>query len=268
MDASVKNCLFIYPRFTSDSFWNYRETCELVGAKYPEAPLGLITVAAMLPDGWNVRLNDLNVEKLNIEDVDWAELVFIGGQIFQQSEHLRLIDYFRTRGKTVIIGGPDATSSPHLYDDANHLILGEAEVTLPEFLRDYLSGSAKHRYEPGERKADMHTSPTPRFDLLDYSNYLNLSIQWNRGCPFMCEFCDIIELFGRKPRGGIDAVGKRDVDDPVVPAKGHRRLGPVPRQGKQPLSCSTPEQDSQSVFHIHTALHLDELLARAARCDW
>jgi radical SAM superfamily enzyme YgiQ (UPF0313 family) len=201
MDASVKNCLFVYPRFTSDSFWNYRETCDLVGAKYPEAPLGLITVAAMLPGGWGVRLNDLNVGELNLKDVDWADLVFIGGQIFQQSEHLHLIDYFRARGKTVITGGPDATSSPHLYDDANHQILGEAEVTLPEFLRDYLSGGAKHRYEPGERKADMHTSPTPRFDLLKFSNYLNLSIQWNRGCPFMCEFCDIIELFGRKPRG-------------------------------------------------------------------
>ncbi len=201
MDTAVKNCLFIYPRFTSDSFWNYRETCELVGAKYPEAPLGLITVAAMLPDGWDVRLNDLNVEPMNPKDVDWADLVFIGGQIFQQSEHLRLIDYFRDRGKTVIIGGPDATSSPHLYDHASHQILGEAEVTLPEFLQDYLAGEAKHRYQPGERKADMHTSPTPRFDLLKYSNYLNLSIQWNRGCPFMCEFCDIIELFGRKPRG-------------------------------------------------------------------
>jgi radical SAM superfamily enzyme YgiQ (UPF0313 family) len=193
--------LFVYPRFTSQSFWNFRDACELVGAKYPEAPLGLITVAAMLPPTWEIRLNDMNVADLRPKDVEWAELVFIGGQIFQQKEHLRLIDHFRDLGKTVVIGGPDATSSPHLYDRASHLILGEAEVTMPEFLADFAGGKARHRYEPGERKADMKTSPIPRFDLLKFSNYLNLSIQWNRGCPFMCEFCDIIELFGRVPRG-------------------------------------------------------------------
>jgi radical SAM superfamily enzyme YgiQ (UPF0313 family) len=199
--TSSQRCLFIYPRFTSESFWNFRDACDLVGAKYPEAPLGLTTVAAMLPPAWDVRLNDLNVEELRPRDVEWADLIFIGGQIFQQTEHLRLIDHFRALGKTVVTGGPDATSSPHLYDRASHLVLGEAEVTLPEFLADFAEGKAKHRYEAGERKADMKTSPTPRFDLLKFSNYLTLSIQWNRGCPFMCEFCDIIELFGRVPRG-------------------------------------------------------------------
>ncbi|HTC22318.1 MAG TPA: B12-binding domain-containing radical SAM protein, partial [bacterium] len=201
MNPVPHRCLFVYPQFTSQSFWNFRDACELVGAKYPEAPLGLITVAAMLPPAWEIRLNDMNVADLVPKDVEWADLIFIGGQIFQQKEHLRLIDHFRNLGKTVIIGGPDATSSPHLYDRASHLILGEAEVTMPEFLADFAEGRPRHRYEPGERKADMKTSPTPRFDLLKFSNYLNLSIQWNRGCPFMCEFCDIIELFGRVPRG-------------------------------------------------------------------
>ncbi len=201
MTSTSPRCLFVYPRFTSQSFWNYVDACDLVGAKYPEAPLGLITVAAMLPPSWDVRLRDMNVEELKAADTEWADLVFIGGQIFQQKEHLRLIDHFRDLGKTVIVGGPDATSSPHLYDRANHMVLGEAEVTLPEFLADYEKGQLKHRYEPGERKAEMKTSPTPRFDLLNFKNYLSLSIQWNRGCPFMCEFCDIIELFGRVPRG-------------------------------------------------------------------
>jgi radical SAM superfamily enzyme YgiQ (UPF0313 family) len=201
MASYPQRCLFVYPRFTSQSFWNFRETCELVGAKYPEIPLGLITVAAMLPSAWEVRLNDLNVENLKPKDVEWADLIFIGGQIFQQKEHLRLIDHFRNLGKTVVIGGPDVTSSPHLYEGADYQILGEAEVTLPEFLKDFDEGRARHCYEPGERKADMKASPTPRFDLLKFSNYLNLSIQWNRGCPFLCEFCDIIELFGRVPRG-------------------------------------------------------------------
>src|SRR5579863_576097 len=161
MSSTTPRCLFVYPRFTSQSFWNFTAACELVGAKYPEAPLGLITVAAMLPPTWEVRLNDLNVSELDPRAVEWADLVFIGGQIFQQKEHLRLIDHFRDMGKTVITGGPDATSSPHLYDRASHLVLGEAEVTLPEFLADYAENRARHRYEPGERKAEMKTSPTP-----------------------------------------------------------------------------------------------------------
>ena len=113
MPNSPVRCLFVYPRFTSQSFWNFTETCELVGAKYSEAPLGLITVAAMLPGDWEIRLNDLNVGKLSIKDVDWADLIrMIGGQIYQQKEHLRLIDYFRDRSKTVVSGGPHPIPPP------------------------------------------------------------------------------------------------------------------------------------------------------------
>ncbi|HEY5039787.1 MAG TPA: cobalamin-dependent protein, partial [bacterium] len=200
MVHQIHRCLFIYPHFTSKSFWNYRATCEVSGAKYPAAPLGLITVAAMLPPEWEVRLADLNAEELDKDDVEWADLLFMGGMISQQPDHLRLIESFRAMGKTVVVGGPDATSSPHLYDRAHHLVLGEAEVTLPEFLRDFAEGRAKHIYKTGERRAEMEESPVPRFDLLKFENYLHIGIQWNRGCPFMCEFCDIIELFGRVPR--------------------------------------------------------------------
>jgi hypothetical protein len=199
------HCLFVYPKFTSQSFWNYRATCEVAGAKYPAAPLGLITVAALLPPGWETRLNDLNAQDLDEKDVRWADLVFIGGMISQQPDHLRLIDYFRAQGKKVIVGGPDATSSPHLYDKADYLVLGEAEITLKEFLADFAKGQLRHKYEAGDRKAEMATSPIPRFDLLNFRDYLHVGIQWNRGCPFMCEFCDIIELFGRVPRGKTGA---------------------------------------------------------------
>ena len=195
-----KHCLFVSPRFTSQSFWNYRATCEVAGAKYPAAPLGLITVAAMLPKSWEARLCDLNAQELDPKDVEWADMIFIGGMISQQPDNLRLIKYFRSLGKTVLVGGPDATSSPHLYQDADYLVLGEAEITLPEFLADFEAGTAKHVYAAGDRKADMSTSPTPRFDLLDFSHYIQVGIQFNRGCPFNCEFCDIIELFGRVPR--------------------------------------------------------------------
>lgn len=194
------NCLFVYPKFTSQSFWNYRATCELVGAKYPAAPLGLATIAAMLPKGWPARLIDRNVEELTKADCDWAEIVLLGGMISQQPDHLALIDQFRAQGKTVIVGGPDATNSPHLYAKASHLVLGEAEISLYEFLEDFQQGAAKHVYAAGDRKADVTKTPIPRFDLLKTDRYLHVGIQIARGCPFKCEFCDIIELFGRVPR--------------------------------------------------------------------
>jgi len=193
-------CLFVYPAFRSESFWNYRATCALVDAKYPAAPLGLITVAAMLPRDWQVRLVDCNVEELRDEDVEWADLVFTGGMMPQQKSVIELIDRLQRDGKTVIVGGPDATSSPHLYARADHLVLGEAEITLPRWLEDYAAGAAHAVYESGGEKADMSKSPLPRFELLRFENYLHIGVQFARGCPFMCEFCDIIELFGRVPR--------------------------------------------------------------------
>ena len=127
-------CLLLYPAFRSESFWNYRATCDLVGAKYPAAPLGLITVGALLPDSWELRLVDCNVESLDDADIEWADIVFTGGMIPQQTSTLELIRTLQERGKIVVVGGPDATSSPHLYDGADHLVLGEAEVSLPRWL--------------------------------------------------------------------------------------------------------------------------------------
>ena len=193
-------CLLVYPKFRSRSFWNYRDTCDLMDAKYPGPPLGLITVAAMLPDSWEVRLVDCNVEALQAAEIEWAEIVFTGGMIAQQVASIELIDELKERGKTVVVGGPDATSSPHLYRRADHLILGEAEVTFPRWLRDMNNGGAEPTYECGEERADMARSPMPRFDLLKFDRYLHVGVQLARGCPFQCEFCDIIELFGRVPR--------------------------------------------------------------------
>ncbi len=193
-------CLLIYPAFMSKSFWNYRATCDLVDAKYPAAPLGMITVAAMLPESWECRLVDCNVEQLQEEDLAWADVVFTGGMIAQQVSSLAMIERCRSLGKTVVVGGPDATSSPHLYDRADYQVLGEAEVSLPEFLSDFEKGDPRHRYEAGEKLADVSSTPRPRFDLLKFDRYLHVGVQYARGCPFNCEFCDIIELFGRVPR--------------------------------------------------------------------
>jgi radical SAM superfamily enzyme YgiQ (UPF0313 family) len=193
-------CLLVYPEFTLPSFWNFRVTCELRGAKYPSPPLGLITVAALLPREWDLRLVDCNVEKLTDAHLAWADLVFTGGMLPQQVSCLRVVKRAQALGKTVVVGGPDATSSPHIFEHAEHLITGEAEVTLPRWLADFQAGKAERRYEAGTEKADMTASPQPRFDLLKFDNYLYPSIQFGRGCPFVCEFCDIIELFGRVPR--------------------------------------------------------------------
>jgi hypothetical protein len=171
-----------------------------MGAKYPAAPLGLITVAALLPDTWECRLVDCNVEPLRDEDVAWADLVLVGAMIAQQVSARALIDRLKAQGKTVVVGGPDVTSSPHLYDAADHLVLGEAEVTLPRWIADFQAGRAAHLYPCGDEKADMAQSPIPRFDLLTLDGYLHVGIQQTRGCPYNCEFCDIIELYGRVPR--------------------------------------------------------------------
>jgi radical SAM superfamily enzyme YgiQ (UPF0313 family) len=195
-----KKCLLIYPEFTLRSFWNFKATCELQGAKYPATPLGLITVAAMLPQDWEIRLLDCNIEPLRDSDLAWADVIFTGGMLPQQTSTLKIIDRSQALGKKVVVGGPDATSSPHIYDHADHLVLGEAELTLPRWLADDAQNQLQPRYEAGNDKADITKSPTPRFDLLKLTKYLFPGVQFARGCPFLCEFCDIIELFGRVPR--------------------------------------------------------------------
>lgn len=203
MSGSVRrpcNVLMIYPRFTSESFWNFREACELVGAKYPAIPLGLITVAAMLPKEWTVRLVNRNTEELTEEDLAWADMVMTGGMLFQQVDTLAIIDMCRERGIPVVVGGPDATSSPHVYAGADYRLLGEAEGALDEFIDGWERGANQHVFEAPKFQADVTKSPLPRYDLLKFDQYLYIGVQFSRGCPFTCEFCDIIELYGRVPR--------------------------------------------------------------------
>ena len=190
----------VYSRFEQPSFWNYRNVCEMVGARYPAPPLGLITVAAMLPESWEVRLIDRNVETLTPADLDWADLVMTGGMLAQQPDILEIIRLAHARGKPVAVGGPDVTSSPHVYEDADIRVVGEAELVIDDFIAAWQAGKRSGVFEAEKFKADVRRSPIPRFDLLKFENYIQIGIQYSRGCPFTCEFCDIIELYGRVPR--------------------------------------------------------------------
>jgi radical SAM superfamily enzyme YgiQ (UPF0313 family) len=194
------NVLMIYPRFSAASFWNYSITAELLGARYPTMPLSLITVASMLPPHWTIRLVNRNTEPLEDADLDWADLVMTGGMLFQQADCLRLIQRAHARGKPVAVGGPDATSSPHIYAAADIRVLGEAEGIIDEFIAAWDAGERNGDFRAPKYKVDITKSPIPRFDLLKFEDYLFVGVQFSRGCPFTCEFCDIIELYGRVPR--------------------------------------------------------------------
>lgn len=194
------NVLMLYPLFTAESFWSFGESCKLMGVRRPAAPLGLITVAAMLPESWTVKLIDCNTQAFGDDDLAWAEVVFTGGMLPQQADTLRLIDKCHAAGKPVVVGGPDPTSSPHIYASADFQVLGEAEGVIDEFIAAWDSGARTGVFTAPKFQADVTKTPVPRFDLLKFEDYLYLGVQYSRGCPFTCEFCDIIELYGRVPR--------------------------------------------------------------------
>ena len=220
MTVDTCKVLMIFPRFNTNSFWNYRATCELKGARYPAAPLGLITVAALLPQSWEVRLVNRNTETLGEADLEWADLVMTGGMLFQQPDTLRIIEMCRMRRKPVVVGGPDATSTPEIYNRANFQVLGEAEEIMKDFVAAWRSGAERGVFRAPMGQTDVTKSPTPRFDLLKLEDYLHVGIQFSRGCPFNCEFCDIIELYGRVPRTKSNEQVLAELD--ALYALGHR----------------------------------------------
>jgi radical SAM superfamily enzyme YgiQ (UPF0313 family) len=196
---NISNCLIVQTKFSQFSFWNYQAVCEIVGAKYPAAPLGLLTVAALLPQNWAFKLIDENVEPLLDEHLEWADLVCTGGMIPQQKSLLELIKRTHKQNCAIVVGGADPTSQPDLYKDADYLVLGEGEVTIPMFLHDLQKGVKRGIYV-SEEKANMLEAVVPRYDLIRFKDYMMMGMQFIRGCPFNCEFCDVIELLGHVPR--------------------------------------------------------------------
>lgn len=193
------NCLLVQPAFSANNYWNYTAVATSLGARTVAPPLGLLTVAALLPRCWSVTLVDLNVRP--ITDAEWnaSDMVCVGGMLPQQPGILEIVSRANADGKYVAVGGADPTSQPELYDRADAVVVGEGEASIPLWLDAWRRGQPRGRFESVERP-DVSTSPTPRFDLLDFSDYVHVGVQSSRGCPFNCEFCDIIELYGRVPR--------------------------------------------------------------------
>jgi radical SAM superfamily enzyme YgiQ (UPF0313 family) len=192
--------LLLYPELPY-SFWSLQETCKISGRKTLLPPLGLLTAAALLPQDWEFRLVDLNTRALSEADWDWADLVLVSGMIIQQNDILGLVREVKQRGKISVAGGPFATSLPGAVLEAgvDFLVKGEGEVAIPYFIAALGQGLRGGVFAE-DRKPDMTASPVPRFDLINLADYNDMSIQTSRGCPYDCEFCDIVNLFGRVPR--------------------------------------------------------------------
>lgn len=190
--------LLVYPEFP-DTYWSFRYALEFEGRRAAFPPLGLLTVSAMLPAEWERRLVDMNVESLTPKDIEWADMVFVSAMIVQNKSLEAVVALSRSMGKKVVVGGPYVSTSSERLPDADHIFIGEAENTLPEFLHDLELGIARKIYKADERPS-LKLTPVPDFSLVDLSKYSAMNVQYSRGCPFNCEFCDIIEIYGRVPR--------------------------------------------------------------------
>jgi radical SAM superfamily enzyme YgiQ (UPF0313 family) len=190
------NVLLVYPKYP-DTFWSFKHILKFVSKKATFPPLGLLTIASILPKKWNKKLIDMNIGELTDEHIIWADMVFIGGMIVQKESAAKVAERSKVLGKVVVAGGPLFTTGH--FKNIDHFVLNEAEVTLPLFLKDLKKGTLKEIYKSKERP-DITKTPLPSWSLINVKDYVSMSIQYSRGCPFNCEFCDIIIMNGRVPR--------------------------------------------------------------------
>ncbi len=190
--------LLVYPEFP-DTFWSFKHALQFVRKRASLPPLGLITVAAMLPSAWEKRLVDLNVRKLSERDLEWAELVFVSAMVVQRDAARAVIARCKAAGLKVVAGGPLFIHEYEQFDQVDHFVLNEAELTLPPFLHDLEQGCPKRLYTT-DGFADTTLTPTPLWHLLDLKHYATMAIQFSRGCPYNCDFCNVTVLLGHRPR--------------------------------------------------------------------
>lgn len=193
------NVLYVYPEYPV-TYWGFQYALRFVAKRAAFPPLGLMTIAKMMPDEkYHKKLIDMNVQKLRDADLRWADLVMISAMVVQRASVKEVIGRCKQLGVPTGAGGPLFTSEPEDYDDVDYLVLGEGEVTMPQFLADWEAGHPKHLYNP-DRFPDLSETPIPQWNLIDVKRYASMNIQYSRGCPFDCEFCDITSLYGRAPR--------------------------------------------------------------------
>src|SRR5574341_118165 len=190
--------LLLYPRFP-DTFWSFKHALRFIRKKAGAPPLGLLTVAAMLPSEWEKRLVDLNVTDLTEEDLAWADYVFVSGMVVQRESVRAILKLCKTVGVRVVAGGPLFTMEHEQFPDVDHFVLHEAEETLAPFLRDLEHGQARRIYAT-EEFPDINQTPIPLWHMADLRHYETVGIQFSRGCPFNCDFCNVTALLGHRPR--------------------------------------------------------------------
>ena len=245
--------LLVYPQFP-ETFWSFKHALKFVAKKASYPPLGLLTVSSMLPQTWERRLVDMNVRRLKDEDILWADYIFLSAMAVQRDSAESVIEESHRLGRKVVAGGPMFTMEPDEFPQIDHLVLGEAESILPQVIADMESGSLKRRYD-APAFPPIESTPVPDWSLIKLKHYSSMAIQYSRGCPFNCEFCDIVLLNGHRPRtksaaqlvGELESLyqaGWRDgvfvVDDNFIGNKQKLKSDVLPAVIQIPLSGMRP----------------------------
>jgi radical SAM superfamily enzyme YgiQ (UPF0313 family) len=273
--------LLVYPEFP-DTFWSFKHALKFIRKRASTPPLGLVTVAAMLPRDWELRLVDLNVTRLTEKDLEWADAALVSAMVVQRESARQVVARCKQAGLTVIAGGPLFTMEPDEFPEVDHFVLNEAELTLPPFLTDLARGRPQRIYTTREYP-DIRLSPPPRWELIDLRKYASMAIQFSRGCPFNCDFCNVTALLGHRPRvkttaqilaelDGLYALGWRErvffVDDNLIGNKKTLKEDLLPalaewRRGKIGMPFNTEASinlaDDDELMHLMIAAGFDEV---------